>query len=453
MANIIFWSSIFPLQKTRPIGCYQLAHHLRKNGISAQVIDFCGLFSSRELLDITAKFVDKHTRILGISTSFWMDNTFPLRKTILEFKDNNPNIEIVFGGPRANNPLYKGAYEKVFLGESENQLTQYIFEIFDKDTSKIVPFDITKLDHRFITQDCILTGEVLPIELGRGCIFKCKFCSHHNLGKPKYTYQRQYDLIYDEMLYNYDHFGTTHYLFLDDTVNEDPDKIKALADINYKLDNKINWNGYLRADLIWSNKDSSRYLIESGLKSCFFGIESLHPKASAIIGKGWSGKHAKDFLPHLYYNLWNKHVSIWNNFIIGLPYETEQDIDNSVQWCLENNFGMNKYVGLNLYLNREDTGTFSEFTRNYRIYGYNVNEKGEFYNKEWTSTKINQKVDAVDRRLLQTNKLSSWLLFDMYNVTRYPLDTLRDYSINYNCIKELINFKESYKSKLLELEV
>lgn len=453
MANIIFWSSIFPVQRSRPIGCYQLAHHLRKNDISAQVIDFCGLFTSEELLSLTEKFIDKNTKCIGVSTSFWIDNSFPLKETILKFKDRHPNIKIVFGGPRASNPNFKSVYDKVFVGESEKQLTEYLYELLDKDKTKIIPFDITKLDHRFIDADCILHGEVLPIELGRGCIFKCKFCSHHNLGKPKYTYQRAYDLIYDEMQYNYEMFGTDHYLFLDDTINEDTDKIKALAVINNRLGNILNWNGYLRADLIWSNNDSSKYLLDSGIKSCFFGIESLHPKASAVIGKGWSGKHAKNFLPTLYHDLWNKEVSIWNNFIIGLPYETEADIDKSIEWCSVNNFGMNKFVGLNLYLNREDTGNISEFTRNFRIYGYKVNENNEFFNKDWTNLSINNKVLSADKTLDKVNKLSSWLLFDTYNITRKPLDLLKTFNVKNLDIQELIIFKEKYKSKVLELKI
>jgi len=451
MANIIFWSSIFPIQRTRPIGCYQLAHHLRKNKITAQVIDFCGLFTSSELINLTKKFIDKDTVALGISTSFWPDASCPLKKSILDFKDQFPNIKIIFGGPRANNPSFKNLHDLVFVGESEEQLTNYMYECLGKDKSKIVPFNVTKLDHRFITEDCILPGEVLPIELGRGCIFKCKFCSHHNLGKPKYTYQRDFNLIEDEMKYNLDNFGTTYYLFLDDTVNEDIEKIKALAGINNRLQHKINWNGYLRADLIWSNKNSHEYLLASGLKSCFFGIESFHPKASAIIGKGWSGKHGKEFLPHLYNNLWNQEVSIWNNFIVGLPYETEKDIDTTVEWCLLNNFGMNRFVGLNLYLDREDNGTYSEFTRNFRLYGYKVNENGRFYNEHWTADSINQKVKEINDLLIKTNNLSSWLLFDIFNITKEDLKSLKTKKLSYNCFPELFKFKLQYKNLIEKL--
>jgi len=451
MANIIFWSSIFPLQKTRPIGCYQLAHHLRKNGITAQVIDFCGLFSPTELVDLTQKFIDKSTIALGISTSFWTQNLCYLENHLRIFKDKFPNIKIIVGGPRANNPVWAGLADHIFVGEAENQLTYFISETLLLDKSKINLFDITKLDHRFIKEDCILPGEVLPIELGRGCIFKCKFCSHHNLGKPKFTYQRQFSLIEEEIRYNFDMFQTTHYLFLDDTVNEDLEKIQALTIINNKMQYQLNWNGYLRADLIWSNKGSDQILLESGLQSCFFGIESFHPKASSVIGKGWSGKHAKDFLPQLYEILWHKDVSIWNNFIVGLPYETEQDIDQSVDWCLNNTFGMNRFVGLNLYTNKEFSGTQSEFTKNYTLYGYRIKENGEFYNEHWNSNSIHEKLLEIGNTLAQKNKLSSWLLFDAYNITRENLSYLKTQKLNYPILKKLLDMKKNYKQMLLDL--
>lgn len=450
MANIIFWSSIFPKQFTRPIACYQLAHHLRKNNLSAQVIDFTGLFSTKELIEITEKFIEKETMALGIATGFWPDNHVYLKDAITAFKDKYPNIQIFFGGPRANNPLYKKYYDMVFLGESENSLTDWLYEKLEKDKSYITPFNITKLDHRFTKQDCILNNEVLPIELGRGCIFKCKFCSHSNLGKPKYTYQRNFKLVEEEIRYNYDNFNTTNYLFLDDTVNEDLDKVKALADINKKMNWVINWNGYLRADLIWSMKDSANYLLDSGLKSCFFGIESFHKQASQVIGKGWSGKHAKEFLPNLYFNHWHKEISIWNNFIIGLPYETEYDIDQSVKWCIENNFGMNKFVGLNLYNYREDSGPKSEFTVNYKSYGYTINETG-FYNDNWDSNKIYRKVEEVNKLIEPYNKLTSWSLFDAVNITKKDINFLKQQPVDYISISDLFNFKNEYKTKLLEL--
>jgi radical SAM superfamily enzyme YgiQ (UPF0313 family) len=449
MAQVIFWGSMFPIQKTRGIGCYQLAHHLRKNKISAQVIDYCGLFGAEELISITEKFITTETIVLGVSTSFWINIGKEFTKALGIFKEKFKKIKIIFGGPRANNPNYKIFYDLAFVGEAENTFIEYLFEKLDRDKSTIIPFDITTLDHRFVQEDCILEGEVLPIELGRGCIFKCKFCSHTNLGKPKHTYQRNSQLIYEEMKYNLENFKTTHYLFLDDTVNEDLEKVKNLANINQRLGNILVWNGYLRLDLLWSNKDSYKYLLDSGLKSCFFGIETFDPKASMVIGKGWNGKYAKTFLSELHDNLWNKQINIQNSFIIGLPYETPDGVDQTVEWCLKNPFGLHHFNELTLYHNRNDSGSTSEFSRNYGLYGYKIDSKGKYYNKYWTSDSVATKVKEIKKIMLKVNRLTSWMLFNEYNVTRQPIDILRTKPEYSKSLASVYTLKLKYK-KLLE---
>ena len=40
----------------------------------------------------------------------------------------------------------------------------------------------------------------------------------------------------------------------------------------------------------------------------------------------------KDFLEELYYNKWNKEISIFLGMIVGLPHESVSDIQNSVDW-------------------------------------------------------------------------------------------------------------------------
>ena len=160
-------------------------------------------------------------------------------------------------------------------------------------------FDISKLENCFYDDLCIQETEVLPIELSRGCQFKCRFCRYPLLGKKKNTYIRDYDLIEKEFLENYYRYGITKYFFLDDTVNESDEKVEKLAEIVQRLPFKLNWFGYNRVDLIGVKPHSIELLKLSGLKSSFFGIESFHLKASKVVGKGWNGAKGKEFLLEL----------------------------------------------------------------------------------------------------------------------------------------------------------
>jgi glycosyltransferase involved in cell wall biosynthesis len=81
---------------------------------------------------------------------------------------------------------------------------------------------------------------------------------------------------------------------------------------------KINYTAYLRADLLDRYEDVPYMLAESGLLTAFHGIESLGEKASTVIGKGWSGKKARDYIPKLYHDIWDNKVYQTLSFIIGL---------------------------------------------------------------------------------------------------------------------------------------
>jgi len=416
MNQIIFWSSIYPRSYTRPIGSYQLAFWLRKHGIDCQVIEFCQWFSSDQLFEFTEWFISNQTKFIGISSTFWPYTNrihIPqnISRTIDRIKQKYPKIKFVFGGPRVNAVRDVGKYADIILpGEAENSLLTLM-----KGNNIGVPFNICDQDHRFVEKDCIVEGEVLPIELGRGCIFKCKFCSHANLGKAKHTYQRHIKQIENEIRYNYEHFKTTHYLFTDDTVNEDLDKIRNLSQLPKNTGVDIKWTGYLRADLLWRFPDTPYQLQQSGLASCFFGIESFHKKASLLIGKGWSGNHASTYLPHLYADIWKQNITIANNFIVGLPDETESDLKNTLTWCVDHPMGINRFVPLSLYDTTHTDGPRSEFTTNYKQYGYSIDENGQWKNSSFCQQRAEQVANELNKQLDDINTIASWRLFGLVN--------------------------------------
>ena len=452
MTDIIFWTGIWPNWTTRSIGAYQLAHWLRTHNINCQVIDFCQWMASEELLDLTETFITDKTKYIGISTTFWPPGVIPknIKDAIDHIRKYNTSIKFIFGGGQNLPHEIKDIADIVITGEAESKLV----ELIKGHNIGSSTFDITQLAHRFDQRDCIIDGEVLPIELGRGCIFQCKFCGHHNLGKSKHTYQRCIHLIEEELVYNYEQFKTVNYHFLDDTVNEDQDKVLNLSMLPKRTGIDIAWTGYLRADLLWRYPDTPFQLKESGLKSCFFGIESFHPLASRSIGKGWSGKHAKEYLPKLYKDIWNKEIPIWNNFIVGLPHETNEDLLETVRWCKNNPMGIHRFVNLNLYTNRSGDDTTSEFGKNYKDYGYKLDSQGSWSSPTMTERGGDQMCSLLNTVLRSTNTLACWMLFDLINcgitVDSGKSILLKD---QHNYKKNFESFLNTYKLKLKSTEV
>lgn len=465
MRHIIFLNGIWSGQGeqlntnfTRSISCYQLKHWLGHFGFRSQVIDYCQHLSDDEIISLLEKFVSAGTLAVAVSTTFWpTDKSIPanIRAALLRAKELWPNIKVISGGARKTwNPEL---FDKHFVGESEDQLVTWMRGLLGKSSLLNKKFNIVSLAHRFDDDDAILDGEALPMELGRGCIFKCKFCSHQNLGKAKFTYQRDFELILEELKYNYEKFGTTKYMFLDDTINEDIDKIRNLSTIKSRLGFDIEWVGYLRADLIWSKTESQDLLLKSGLRSCFVGIETFHNDAGKSIDKGWGAKHGKEFIPKLYNNIWGKHVNIHVNLIAGLPYETHSSLRDSLMWCISNPVGFHHFAPLTLYVEKDDPAASSEFTRNYSSYGYkNVNHETGY----WESGTMNS-IDAAkfcrsaSRILSLRNRVSCWDTFSGTNLG-YTVDQVQAWGhVDYlaACKNTVMDFKQRYIAKLNAIAV
>ena len=142
---------------------------------------------------------------------------------------------------------------------------------FNKD------FDFTTSKINWQKKHFINEREHLPIEIARGCIFKCKFCNYFLNGKKLWDFVKSPETLYDEMSSNFDKFGTTGYMYSDDTYNDSTEKIRVLKEQCYdKLPFNVEFSTYARADLIISNPEQLDILMESGLKAVLFGIETFN---------------------------------------------------------------------------------------------------------------------------------------------------------------------------------
>jgi hypothetical protein len=98
-------------------------------------------------------------------------------------------------------------------------------------------------------------------------------------------------------------------------------------------------------------------------------VESLNPAASRLIGKGWSGEHAKKWIPHLYHDIWKEEITFRTSLIVGIPPDTRDDLLGTHQWAVDNGLPNWKWHLLNI--NRDQNSAWvSEFDRNADQYGF-----------------------------------------------------------------------------------
>ena len=426
----------------RSIGPYQVAHHCRRHGFTTQVVDFTEWFRTAELEEAVFKFVNEATLVLGVSTTFYRDTiesqyvdtdtrymldnnpiTERVANIIDKVKIKYPNIKIIAGGASSYLVKDNAMFDAVIHGYGEVAVVNYLKSVRDKKRNlypqlhnvdningAVDHFDIETLDHAWTKEDCILKEETLPIEISRGCIFKCSFCSYPLNGKKKFDYLRDPERVKDELISNYEQFGTTNYFFSDDTFNDSTIKLERLHKVFTSLPFKIKFVTYLRVDLLHAHREQIDLLYEMGLGSAFMGIETFNHEAAKSIGKGMHPDKIKNMLVELYYEKWKEEVSFTCSLIVGLPGETKETLYNTFEWMKLHPFN-DMWFPLRL-----GVGTYwkSDFESNYDKYGYTLDANGNWDNGIMTyegARSIAQEFN--DQHFYKKKPPASWFEFSL----------------------------------------
>lgn len=417
---------------TRTAGPYRLATELRLAGYTCQVVDCWTSLTEEEKIEIFDRCIGTNTLMLGFSSTFmgYIDDdkekvsfnmnrqsqtafvgdtqNFPYREErMLEYfnyvKNINPKIKIVLGGYKSS--YYNAPGVDTFItGQAEVATIDYLryiqgknpffqFEVLNDSQIKIdgdklnTTFDFQNSYIKYEPYDNIIQGEVLAIEVGRGCIFKCNFCNYVLNGKKKNDYIKNPTVLREEFIRNYNEYGITKYVYSDDTHNDNVEKLQAIADVVQSLPFKLEYVSYLRIDLIRSHPEQYQLLKDGGLRACFFGIESLNWKSLQTIGKGLHPDKVVEELHNFAAKM--PHVGTEGSFMVGLPYETKDTVKKWVDRILEPKFPVDTVYIEALGVNRNPDRMYkSEFDKNSKDYftfykdSYVQWDNGNF-NRKW----------------------------------------------------------------------
>lgn len=446
MVNVVIFAdnyafSNLPItQKIRPsirsAGSYRIATEVRKMNLSCQVVELMTEFSDSEIELLCKKFVSDQTLIVGFNTTFWYYNHPVLKssiKTIIQcIRDINSRTKIIFGGPNSLRLIQDEPYDidAVFLGYAEHYFIKYLNNLISnkslpfpskiKNNIKIYDF----VEHSDVFQfcqsqiiydqsDCLFDDEPVAIEVGRGCIFKCKFCSYPLTGKKKLDHIKDQDIIKDELIRNFENYNINKYIISDDTFNDSNEKLEKLHRVFSDLPFKINFACYLRIDLLNARREQIEMLEDMGLVAANFGIESFHERAARSIGKGISPDVSKKLLYDLKSQYWKDRVKIQINLISGLPYETMDSYEETKKWILSEDECLIESVDIAPLGIRNPKFShnvwLTEFERNSEKYGYYWKEndiEGDWYN-DIQPTKSRQQAVEIQKYLTEATVLSN----------------------------------------------
>lgn len=486
------------------IGAYKLAHVLRKNGYKCLVVNHLSDYTISELKLLVDSAVGDQTVLVGFSTTFLRSvnvekkpdqptppypdiepNTFcPQGK---DFENEllalvhaqNSHIKILVGGTKVSAEYSNKNVDYVCLGYGETSVLNLVDHLVkDADLKKSYKniWGITIIDDRFAPDykfkhedmrwlpEDVVNHKTLPIEIARGCIFQCKFCSYPMNGKQNLDYVKSEQNILKELERNYREFGIENYLMVDDTFNDHPDKLIAMRSLVSKLDFQPKFWGYHRLDLICTRPNTLPLLYDIGVRSMYFGIETMHPESAKIIGKGFDRQKQIEMLELIRSKY--SDISIHGSFIVGLPEESEQDVYRTHNQLVSQEIPLHSWQFQGLILTKKEFQTYhSEFDKNYSSYGY-IDQGSEglkyinWHNQYFTAARASElaaqfRQESYTSDTLHVAGMLSMLIGTM-NHSKYRFESnwqtlFKNFDFHFVEHTLRTNFVQEYKVKLLQL--
>lgn len=194
---------------------------------------------------------------------------------------------------------------------------------------------------------------------GRGCPAKCSFCLWpQTIGGHNYR-AKSPEAVGKEMEMAKSLFGNSvaEYMFDDDTFTIDKQRAIAISEHLKRL--KLTWSCNARANLDY---DTLKTLRDNGLRLLLVGFESGNQGILDGIRKGIKLEVARKFME----NCRKLGIKVHGTFIIGLPNETQETIEETIRFACDVNPHTIQvsiaapYPGTELYRQAVENNWFSE---------------------------------------------------------------------------------------------
>ncbi len=366
----------------RSYGAYLLASVLRQAGYSCQVIDFFDMLTIDDVKKISSKYINKHTKFIGFSSTFFFRENkgkrYPHGKDFMQqffhIFEKYSNLKFLYGGANVDNISFSDANIDVwFKGDAERQIIQFMKSplVFERIYGNIVDCYETQNDNfsktamKWEANDFLISNEHLPLEISRGCPWNCLFCHRKKIRNE--PHEKNIETLQYEIQRNYELFGITTYFISDDVFCYTQKRMDELYKLFTSQSFKIKFSFQGRLDQFTKHPHWREMVLDMGCFAVHFGIESLSLKVQKIVGKIAS-------LDTLYYlhEKWNKKIFVSGSLIAGLPYENESDIQKNMEF-LQNSPVLDVFSYLPLYIPKKG---FSRLGKHPAKYGYTLTDSG-----------------------------------------------------------------------------
>lgn len=315
---------------SRYIGPYVLATQLREAGFETAIIDY--FTSIEDFFNYLEPFLSRDTLVVGISSTFlfpqtpefgnvehrsegielyykgelWFETGRKLQEWTGQLKSlmqkKSPYASLILGGVKSQfahwRPEFYQNFDHVFLGAADHSIITLAEELKSGKPSERFIKQNNSLKNQGLCPvtmhpsiNAIQPNESLPVEISRGCLYDCKFCHY----EKKQSQRKDLKLLKEELINNYEKFGTSVYHFCDDCFNDTRKKVEDTCNMFLQLPFKLEWVAYARPDVAVKFNETVDLMLESGARGLYWGIESFDFEAARGAGKGTDPELIKDF--------------------------------------------------------------------------------------------------------------------------------------------------------------
>jgi len=302
-----------------------------------------------------AKIRNTGCRLFGI-TSLCANYPLTLRLAAL-IKSEVPGSIVILGGPQASSVYARTlrkfpAVDMIVVGEGEDTLCELVAAldagndlhaikglafrdgddviftgsrplIEDLDSLPFPAYGMVRIED-YLEDDL---NDYLEIEAGRGCPFKCTFCSTSRMWKREFRAKSPQRLLEEMRFLNAAH-GITRFGFVHDNLTVNPRYLKDLCETFIANGSPFQWSS--SASLNTMKPEILDRMRESGCNGIFIGIETGSPAVQRKIEKRLHLEKAESIVRHAH----GLGVRVDAAFIMGFPEEDRDDLDDTIRLAL-----------------------------------------------------------------------------------------------------------------------
>jgi len=339
-----------PINQTFQLGLLCVATSLKQDGFTVKVIDDCEL----DLASFIKLYRNNRPRILGFHVN---TDSVPIVGRVLEMLNKCGEVPdlVIFGGPHVtieDKVLLEKKWGNIVVRGEGEYTTSEIGRCFLRNEGKLEDIKgitylnkknniVRNADRPFIQDldslpfpdiNLLVKKQLYPsfqMLTGRGCPFHCAFCAEGIIG-VKYRFRSPKSVL-DEIKNIVGTRKHTYLSILDDTFLVNRKRVEEIAKgliKEYGKTSQLKWFCESRVDFIIKNSDLFKLLRKAGLVRIQIGIESGSQKVLDTYNKQVK---IEDIIKAVEILNAVEIPSIYGNFIIGGPYETEETIDQSIE--------------------------------------------------------------------------------------------------------------------------